>query len=59
MLRNTKLEQLKAHLTAPQIIFFKCNTNSETATIASMKVTETLIKHNKLPRLESMERGPY
>ncbi|XP_073996419.1 general transcription factor II-I repeat domain-containing protein 2-like [Rhodnius prolixus] len=46
-LRKAKIQQLKAQLTAQQNSFFKCNTNSKTATIASFKVTDTLIKHNK------------
>ncbi|XP_067126719.1 general transcription factor II-I repeat domain-containing protein 2-like [Centruroides vittatus] len=46
-LRKAKMQQLKAQLTAQQSSFFKYNTNSKTATIASFKVADTLIKHNK------------
>lgn len=46
-LRKTKVQQLKAQITAQQNSFLKYNTNSKTATIASFKVAETLIKHNK------------
>ena len=46
-LRKAKVQQLKAQLTAQQNSFFKYNTNSKTATIASFKVAEILIKHNK------------
>ena len=46
-LRKAKVQQLKAQLTAQQNSFSKYNTNSKTATIASFKVAEILIKHNK------------
>ena len=46
-LRKTKVRQLKAQITAQQKSFLKYNTNSKSATIASFKVAETLIKHYK------------
>lgn len=46
-LRKAKVRQLKSQLSVQQSFLTKFNTNSRTATIASYKAAEILIKHKK------------